>query len=159
MNKVPMSVAFKFDLSKVKTGHFSADIQMDTIDKIIVNPIAEPLGRFTIKRGQMQQGFAHVDGDNRNLHGTIAFYYNDLHLTPLKSDSSNGKLARDHLKSFVANIIYIKNENPKGDELRKPEYTVDRDHHLNFVAYIWTTVMTGILKTIGVPVSVGLKRQ
>jgi len=159
MNKVPMSVALKLDLSKVKTGQFSGDIRMDTLDKFIVNPIAEPLGRFTVKRGQMQQGIAHVEGDNYNLHGTIAFYYNDLHITPLKGDSSNGGLKKAHLKSFAANIIYIKNENPKGDELRKPEYTVDRDHHLNFVAYIWTTLMTGILKTIGVPVSVGLKRQ
>ena len=157
MNKVSMSVALKFDLSKTKTGQFSGDVRMDTLDNIIVNPVAEPLGRFTVKRGQMQQGIAHVEGDNYNLHGTIAFYYNDLHITPLKSDSSKGKLKRDHLKSLAANSIYIKDENPKGGEVRKPEYTVGRDHHLNFVAYIWTTIMTGILKTIGVPVGLALK--
>jgi hypothetical protein len=159
MNKVSLSVALKFDLSKVKTGEFSGDVRMDTLDKLTVNPVAEPLGRFTVKRGQMQQGIAHVEGDNYNLHGTIAFYYNDLHITPLKSDSSNSKLKRNHLKSLAANIIYIKNENPEGEELRKPEYTVGRDHHLNFVAYIWTTITTGILKTIGVHVSLVLKKQ
>ena len=159
MNKVPLSVNFKFDLSKVKTGQFSADVRMDTLDKTIANPIAEPLGRFTIKRGQMQQGIVHVEGDNYKLDSKIAFYYNDLHITPLKSDSSNGKLKRNHLKSLGANIIYIKNENPKGEELRKPEYTVERNHHLNFVAYIWITITTGILKTIGVPVSLVLKKQ
>jgi hypothetical protein len=159
MNKVSMSVALKFDLAKIKTGEFSGDVRMDTLDKTIVNPVAEPLGRFTIKRGQMQQGIAHVEGDNYNLHGTIAFYYNDLHITPLKSDSSNGKLKRNHMKSLAANTIFIKNENPQGEELRKPEYTVGRDHHLNFVAYIWTTIMTGILKTIGVPVNLVLKKQ
>lgn len=159
MNKVPLSVNFKFDLSKVKTGQFSADVRMDTLDKTIANPIAEPLGRFTIKRGQMQQGILHVEGDNYKLDSKIAFYYNDLHITPLKSDSSNGKLKRNHLKSLAANIIYIKNENPKGEELRKPEYKVERNHHLNFVAYIWITITTGILKTIGVPVSLVLKKQ
>jgi hypothetical protein len=159
MNKVPIAVSFKFDLSKVKTGQFAADVRMDTVDNLIVNPIAEPLGNFTVKKGQIQQGIAHVDGDNYDIHGTLELYYNDLHITPLKSDNTNGKLKRNHLKSLLANIIYIKNENPQGGELRKPEYTVDRDHHLNFVAYIWTAIVTGILKTIGVPVSLVLEKK
>lgn len=159
MNKVPMSVALKFDLSKVKSGQFSGEIRMDTLEKDIINSIGEPLGRFTIKRGEMQKGIARVEGDNYNLHGTISFYYNDLHITPLKSDSSNGGLKKAHLKSLAANIIYIKNENPKGDELRKPEYNVERDPKLNFVAYIWRNITIGILKTIGIPVGVVLKDQ
>jgi len=159
MNKVPITVSLKFDLSKVKTGQFAADVKMDTLDNLIINPIAEPLGSFTVKKGQIQQGIAHVDGDNYNLHGIVELYYNDLHITPLKSDSTNGKLKRNHMKSLLANIIYIKNENPQGGELRKPEYIVDRDHHLNFVAYIWTTIVTGILKTIGVPVNLVLEKN
>ena len=159
MNKVPLTVSLKFDLSKVKTGQFSGEVEMDTLDKNIVNPIAEPLGRFTLKRGQMQQGIVHVDGDNSNLHGAIKFYYNDLHITPLKSDSSNGQLKKAHLKSLLANSIYIKNENPQGGELRNPDYMIVRDHHLNFVSYIWATIMTGILKTIGVPVGLAMEKK
>jgi len=159
MNKVSLAVSLKFDLSKVKTGQFSGEIEMDTLDKNIVNPIAEPLGSFTLKRGQMQQGIVHVDGDNNNLHGAIKFYYNDLHITPLKSDSSNGQLKRAHMKSLLANTVYIKNENPQRGELRNPDYMVVRDHHLNFVSYIWATIMTGILKTIGVPVSLALEKK
>jgi hypothetical protein len=159
MNKVPLSVSLKFDLSRAKTGQFSGEVEMDTLDKNIVNPIAEPLSRFTLKRGQMQQGIIHVEGDNYNLHGAIKFYYNDLHITPLKSDSSNGQLTRAHMKSLLANSIYIKNENPQGGEFRNPEYMVVRDHHLNFVSYIWATIMTGILKTIGVPVSLALEKK
>lgn len=151
MNKVPMSVSLTFDLAKVKTGQFSGEVRMDTLDKLIINPIAEPLGRFTIKKGQMQQGIVNVNGDNYNLHGTISFHYNDLHITPLKSDSSNGHLKRNHLKSLLANTVFIKNENPQGGELRNPDYAIVRDHHLNFVSYIWAMIMTGILKTIGVP--------
>jgi hypothetical protein len=107
----------------------------------------------------MQQGIAHVDGDNNNLHGTLELYYNDLHITPLKSDSTNGQLKRDHLKSLLANSVYIKNENPQGGELRSPDYIIVRDHHLNFVSYIWATIMTGILKTIGVPVNLVLDKK
>ena len=159
MNKVPITVSLKFDLSKVKTGQFSAEVRVDTLDNLIINPIAEPLGRFTIKKGRIQRGIARVEGDNYNLNGTLELYYNDLHITPLKSDSTNGKLKRNHLKSLLANIIYVKNENPQGGELRKPEYTVDRDHHLNFIAYIWTTIVTGIFKTIGVPVDLALEKK
>jgi hypothetical protein len=159
MNKVPLTVSLKFDLSKVKTGQFAAEVRMDTLDNLIINPIAEPLGRFTVKKGKMQQGIAHVDGDNNNLHGTLELYYNDLHITPLKSDSSNGQLKRDHMKSLVANSVYIKNENPQGGELRNPDYIIVRDHHLNFVSYIWATIMTGILKTIGVPVGLVMDKK
>jgi len=159
MNEVPLTVSLKFDLSKVKTGQFAAEVRMDTLDNHIINPIAEPLGRFTVKRGKMQQGIARVDGDNNNLHGTLELYYNDLHITPLKSDSSNGQLKRNHLKSLLGNIVYIKNENPQAGELRSPDYIIVRDHHLNFVSYIWATIMTGILKTIGVPVSLVQKNQ
>lgn len=159
MNKVPLSVSLKFDLSKVKTGQFSGEVRIDTLDKSIVNPIAEPLGRFSVKKGQLQQGIVYVNGDNYNLQGAINFYYSDLHITPLKSDSSNGQLKRNHLKSLLANAIYIKNENPQEGELRHPEYMVVRDHHLNFVSYIWATIMTGILKTIGVPVKLVLEKK
>jgi hypothetical protein len=159
MNKVPLTVSLKFDLSKVKTGQFAAEVRMDTLDNLTINPMAEPLGRFTVKKGKMQQGIAHVDGDNNNLHGTLELYYNDLHITPLKSDSTNGQLKRDHLKSLLANSVYIKNENPQGGELRSPDYIIVRDHHLNFVSYIWATIMTGILKTIGVPVNLVLDKK
>jgi hypothetical protein len=49
MNKVPMAVRFKFNLDKYQSGQFSADVNMDTLNKITINPIAEPLGRFTVK--------------------------------------------------------------------------------------------------------------
>jgi hypothetical protein len=157
MNKVPLAVKFKFDLSKYRTGQFTAEVHMDTLNKIIINPISEPLGRFTIKRGQMHRGTAHIEGDNFNLHGTVDFYYTDLHITPLKTDSANDGLKKNHMKSFFANVVFIKNENPQGGELRQPSFTVGRDHHQNFVAYIWTTIMTGLCKTIGIPVKLVIK--
>ena len=137
MNKVPMTVRFKFNLANYQSGLFSVDVNMDTLNKITINPIAEPVGRFTVKNGQMQQGTAHMEGDNFNLHGTVEIFYTDLHITPLKSDSANGELKKNRLKSFFANIVFIKNENPKGNDLRQPVVSVGRDHHQNFVAYIW----------------------
>jgi len=157
MNKVPFGARFKFDLSKYRSGQFAVDVAMDSLNKSVVNPIAVPLGRFTVKNGQMQRGTAHIEGDNFNLHGTVEVYYTDLHLTPLRSDSAKGGLKKNHLKSFFANTIFIKNANPQAGELRDPTVTVDRDHHENFVAYIWTAILTGLCKTIGVPVKLVVK--
>jgi len=159
MNKVPMTVRFKFNLAKYQSGRFSVDVNMDTLDKITINPIAKPLGRFTVKDGQMQQGTAHIEGDNFNLHGRVEVFYTDLHLTPLKSDSAHGELRKNHLKSFFANIVFIKNANPQGNDLRQSEVSVGRDHHQNFVAYIWTGLLTGLCKTIGIPVKLVIKGE
>ena len=159
MNKAPMTVRFRFDLANYKTGQFSVDVNMDTLNKMTINPIAKSLGRFNVKEGQMQQGSAHMVGDNFSVRGTVQIFYTDLHITPLKSDSSHGELKKNHLKSFFANIVFIKNENPRGNDLREPEVTVGRDHHQNFVAYIWTAILTGLCKTIGIPVKLVVKNE
>ena len=159
MNKVPMNVGFRFNLANYQSGKFSVDVNMDTLNKITINPIAEPLGRFTVKEGQMQQGSAHIEGDNSNVHGKVEIFYTDLHITPLKSDSARGELKKNHLKSFFANVMFIKNQNPQGNDLRQPVISVGRDHHQNFVAYIWTAILTGLCKTIGIPVKLVIKGE
>jgi hypothetical protein len=159
MNKVPMNVKFKFHLLKYRTGEFDAVVHMNKLNKEMVNPIAEPLGQFTVKTGEMQKGDVYIKGNNSKINATINFYYSDLHITPLKEDSAaNGKLKKNHLKSFFANWVLIKNANP-GSEFRQPEFSVDRDHHQNFISFIWTSIMTGIVKTIGVPVRMVIKEQ
>lgn len=159
MNRVPLTVEFKFNLSEYRTGKFSVEVYMDSLNKNLVNPISEPLGRFTVKSGQMQQATAHVEADNYNLHGTVNVRYDDLHITPLMKDSAKGELKKNHLKSFFANTVFIKNENPQGSELRQPVFDVGRDHHQNFVAYIWTGILTGICKTIGIPEKLVIKNN
>jgi len=159
MNKVPLTAKFTFDLLKQRRGQFTADIHMGTLDKEVIKPIAEPLGRFNAKSGQMQEGTVHVEGDNFNLHATADVHYTNLHLTPLKTDSTDEGLKKSHLKSFFANIIFIKNDNPKGGKLRQPTYDVGRDHYDNFVSFIWHTIVTGLLKTIGIPVKLVMEKH
>jgi len=158
MHHAPMSAKFTFNLAKIKTGEFTADIIMDTLDKVTINKISEPLGMFSVKTGQMQHAIGHIDGNNFNTRGKIAMQYNNLHIKPLKKDKEEkGKLKKMTVTGFIANTLFIKNQNPTGNELRQPEYTVQRDHHANFFNLMWTTILTGILKTIGVPVKFGIK--
>jgi hypothetical protein len=158
MHHVPMDGSFNLDLSKYKTGDFTADVKMDTLDKETINPIAEPLSLFSVKTGQMQKAIAHVEGNNFNAKAKLGFAYTDLRITPLKKTDQNVQIKNKHVTSFIANTFLIKNNNPaKGKELRQPEYAVERDHHGNFFNMIWITILTGILKTIGIPVKLVVK--
>jgi hypothetical protein len=150
MHHVPLAVTFRYDLSKYRTGEFIADVQMGALDNGTINPIAERLGLFSVKTGQMQKAIIHVEGNNFNTKGNIAMHYSDLHVTPLKKDD-DGNLKKKRVTGLLANIILIKNENPKGNELRQPDFTVERGTHKNFFNLLWASILTGVVKTVGVP--------
>ena len=154
MHKVPMTGKFRLDLAKTRTGEFTADVSMDTLDNTIVNPITEPFGLFTIRKGQMQKGFAHLKGNNFTIKGTVTLSYTDLHIDPLKkSKGDSGKLKKKTFTGLFANTFLIKNSNTgKGSDLRQPKFSLDRGKHSNFFSFMWFSILTGILKTIGIPV-------
>ena len=158
MHQVPMTAKFGFDLAKYKTGKFSVDITMNTMDNATINKVSEPLGLFTVKTGEMQHATGHIDGDNFRTTGNITMQYNNLHITPLKKDKEEkGKLKKKSVTSLFANILFVKNENPKDNELRQPNFTVERNQYSSFFNLVWKTILTGILKTIGVPVKLVIK--
>jgi hypothetical protein len=158
MHKVPLTANFKFDLAKVHSGAFTADLFMDTLHKEIVNPVAAPLGLFSVKKGEMQSGTAHLRGNDFTINGTVSFNYTDLHLNPLKKKNGDDKLKKKTFTSLFANTFLIQNANPgKGNDVRKPQFSVSRGDNSNFFSFVWASVLTGILKTIGIPVKAVLK--
>jgi hypothetical protein len=153
MNKVLTRGKILFNLADKTSGSFLADFSMDTLNKGIVNPIAEPMALFTVKRGQMQHGSIHIQGNNSNAKAKISMYYTDLHVTPLKADSnSSGSLKKKSFTSFIANAFIIKNANPEKGQLREPDISLTRDIHGSFFKMIWQCVMAGMIKTTGLPV-------
>ena len=158
MHHVPMTAKFSFDLSRYRTGNFSVDIIMDTLDNITINKISEPIGLFSVKTGQMQHAQGHMDGNNFKTSGSITMQYSNLHIKPLKKDKEEkGKLKTKTVTGFFANMLLVKNENQKGNELRQPNYSLQRDKFTTFFNLIWKTILTGILKTIGIPVKFVIK--
>jgi hypothetical protein len=152
MHQIPVTARFKFDLSKARTGDFSADLHVGAMDKTIVNPIAEPLGMFTLKSGTIQQATAHIRGDNFKAKAKMVMLYNDLHVTPLKNPDSTGNLKKKTLAGFVANTFFIKDANPSlGDSPRTPEVIAQREGGGTFFNFLWKAIFTAIVKTIGIP--------
>jgi len=155
MHKVPMTMSFQFDLSKYKTGDFRVDLIIGKMDSSVLNPMAVPMGEFMIKEGQIQQGIAHVSGNNFKTHGQGKLLYSGLYLVALKKDEDKeGGTKKKKLLSRLANVILIKNENPSNDEpVREVDFYFDREAKLTFFSFIWKTIYIGILKLIGLPQS------
>jgi len=150
MHQIPAKCGFQFDLAKYKTGDFSINMQVDTIDKTVLNPFTEPLGLFRVKRGTLQKASAHIEGNDSMAHGKILMLYNDLHITPLKTDGDSN-LKKKSIMSFFANTFFIRNENPsKGEAPRSADIVVKR-HNQSFFGFVWVIMLKGILETIGVP--------
>lgn len=98
----------------------------------------------------MQKAIVNVAGNNFNTKGNISMFYSNLKITPLKKDAE-GNLKKKSVTGILANIILIKNDNPKGKELRQPDFTVIRTTHKNFFNLLWKSILTGVIKTVGIP--------
>ena len=155
MHKIPITDGFQFDLSKYKTGDFSMDLDIGEIDTAILNPIAEPLGEFMLKKGSITRGIAHVKGDNFKATGKGQLLYKDLYLVGLKKDKNKpGNIKKKTITSFLGNVFLIKNDNPsKGKPSRVVDFAFQRERKTTFFSLIWKTIFLAILKTIGLPAS------
>lgn len=152
MHFIPITAHISFDLNQVKSGQFSAAIDMGKFDAAKLQNITEPMGLFLIKRGTVEKAHADVSANNYNGNGKITLVYNDLHITPVKKDDDRASgYKKKSALSFVANALIIKDENPSHGNLRQPEVSVKRDPKESFFNFIWKIALSGILKTTGIP--------
>ena len=113
MGKGRLKTNIQFGLSKLKTGAFTASIEMSALTYETLNQIAEPLGLFTVKDGNLKKASANLVGNNYQASGKVTVLYDDLHITPLKpAGSDTTELKKKHLVSFIANTFLIKDNNP-----------------------------------------------
>ena len=69
-----------------------------------------------------------------------------------KAADEGGDLKKKNVLSVLANLLFIKNENPdKKGNVRKLHYEVARQEHPNFFNQLWKTLLMGIIKSIGAP--------
>jgi hypothetical protein len=160
MNRIPMDVGFHFDLLKYKTGNFTMDLRVGGLDSSILNPITGPLAEFIVRRGSIQKGIVHLQGNNFKATGNGMLLYKDLYLVSLKkSDLQPGKIKQRKLLSFFGNLLLIKNSNPsKRQAPRKEIFDCQRNDHQPFFSLVWKTIFIGVLKSIGLPRNFANKR-
>ena len=160
MKEVSFNSDFSFDLKNYKTGKFSMQMSIASLSKDLLNPIAEPLGLFTIKTGTVTKADTKIDGDNYTSNVELKMLYNDLHLSTLKKESGTDTTKhKKPLIDFLANTVFIKNENPAhNNDPRIAQVKVDRSTSQAFFGFIWKGMLTGILQTIGLPKKYAGKR-
>lgn len=153
MHTTPLHVKFRFDLSDAKNGSFTADVNMGLLNASVINTFSAQLGSFILKRGEMKEASAHVQGNNHHASGTLSMLYNNLHITPLKDTlSDEGVQKKKSVTSLLGNILLIKNDNPKnGEQPRTADCSYDRRPDTSFFNLIFKTALTGALQIIGLP--------
>lgn len=153
MKQMPVDISFTFDLSRIKTGSFSANLSAGALDNATANKLAEPLGLVNIKTGTIKSVEAKMKGDNYVVNTDFQLLYDDLYVVPLRKEDEVAKgLKKKPVLGALINLLLIKKSNPNKDgEVRKFTYAVKRDQHPNFFNQLWKTILTGALQTIGAP--------
>ncbi len=152
MGKGKLKTNIEFDLSKLKTGAFTAAIEMSALTNETLNKIAEPLGLFIVKDGNLKEASAALTGNNYEASGKVTVLYEDLHITPLKpAGTDTTDLKKKHIVSFIANTFLIKDDNPSsGEKPRTEDAYYKRTPGSDLFNLLWKTVLVGTLKTIGI---------
>lgn len=151
MGAAKVKATFLFNLAKAKEGVFTTDASMDGMDATQLNPICEPLGRFSIRQGNIKGLTTHIEGNNDGASGSVTFLYDDLKVDILKKDDNDSTgLKKRGLISFIANAFVIKKSNPtRGLGVRTEQCQSARDATKSFFNLVWKTVEDGIKKTAG----------
>ncbi len=157
MNATPMTADFVLYLPKSKQGAFKVSMDMGELNPDQVNRFSEGMGLVRFSSGHMEKARAQLTGDDYNLHGNISVRYTDLHLQPLKpNEDAEGHPKEKHVSSKVANLLFVKNNNPgRRSGMREPDFVLKRTKEANFFGFVWEGLKLGLLKTAGIPPKLG----
>lgn len=160
MSTTPLAADFALQLPRNKQGAFTVDIRMGALRNDVVNTFSEALGLVRYPTGEMQDATAHVEGNNKVVHGTVSAHYSDLHIEPLKPEQGDdGHLKEKKVTGKLANILFVKDNNPSHGNLRQPDFLLNRSNEANFFSFCWEGIKLGLLKMIGVPPKLGMKKK
>lgn len=152
MHKIPIKVRFGFGMKNYQNGEFTSDFHLAEAEGMLINPITEPLGFFSVKSGTVHDLSAQITGNNAYADAKLTMLYDDLHITSLKKErQEKGNVNKKRILGFIANTFFIKNSNSnKKDGARSPEVRVDRGNS-GFFNFVWRAIRLAILKTVGIP--------
>ncbi len=157
MNAATMTGDFLLALSRNRKGAFTADLTMGAMSHDAVNPFSEGMGLVRFTGGDLQEATAHIAGNNDWVNGRLSARYTDLHIEPLKTkEDQSGRLKGKKITRTIANSLFVKDNNPSKGKLRQPEFSLDRTKEGNFFNFVWMGLKAGLLKTLGVPLKLGM---
>jgi hypothetical protein len=125
-------------------GTFNVSATIGSMDATALNPMMEPLGMASIKKGRLIKTDFTLKGDDNKASGDVAFSYSGLKVELLKKGADD-ELKKKGVVSLLANVL-IKNDNPVDKTTRIPVEN-NRDITKSFFNLLWKTVFVGLKKT------------
>ena len=148
MNKTSLNVTWQFYLLDPK-GRFDVKGSMGAINAILLNPLTEPMGPASIKKGKINGTEFNLQGHDYGMDGSVKMLYEDLTIAVIEKNKGIKEMAKKTLKSFIANIV-IKNSNPKkNQDVRVVQVHLDRDMNHSIFYLTWKTILKGLKETVG----------
>lgn len=156
MKQVPVQAQFRFNMKQYKSGAFTAHIKVQGFDSKLLNSFTVPMGMMKMERGRVQSAEATVQGNQQAATGSVYIPYNDLKLAILEKEGK--ELDKKDVTSFLANLLVLKNDNPKkGGAPRRETSQFTRIPEGGFFMLVWKTILVGALKTMGAPTKIASK--
>ncbi len=126
------------------TGDFSIVGYTNKFNATVLNPMIEPLGMASIKKGIIHSLNFSIYGNDDEANGTSTIKYDDLSIELLKN--KEGELETKVLASALANLV-IKNSNPTNDVIRKGDISMKRDITKSFFNLVWKSIFSAAKRT------------
>src|SRR5258705_1636779 len=91
LNKTPLRVTWQFYLLNPK-GRFDVKGSIGPIDATLLNPLTEPMGPASIKKGKINGAEFNLQGHDYGMDGAVKFLYEDLAVILLEKDKGSSQV-------------------------------------------------------------------
>ena len=127
------------------TGH------LDKIDLTKLNSMTQNLVGITMTRGTGELDIPLISGNSHHSEGSILFKYKKLKIDLYDRDkATNTTGLTSSMANLLLNDILIKSNNPGFLRKTRPgEAYFKRDTQRFIVQYIWKSIMSGLMSTMG----------
>ena len=139
-----MHTVWKLQLNS-SNGAFDISGTAGGFDATLLNPMIEPLGMTSIKKGRVNKLTFKMTGNDNVANGSATLLYEDLKIEVLKSDS--GDVKKKGLQTMLANAL-MKNSNPMNGETRTDLINYQRDITKSFFNLVWKGIFSAAKKTV-----------
>ena len=139
-----VQTAWKLPLNS-SNGAFDVSGTAGGFNAVSLNPLIEPLGMTSIKKGTVNKLRFNLTGNDLVAKGSATLLYQDLKIEVLQSDS--GDVKKKGLKSILANAL-MKNSNPLNGVTRTDEINYERDKTKSFFNLLWKSIFSAAKKTV-----------
>ncbi|MBC8486638.1 MAG: hypothetical protein H8D45_11425 [Bacteroidetes bacterium] len=150
MNDADMTVELYFPLSK-SADYFRFNGKVENLDLTKFNSMTENLFGISIVKGNGRLDIPSITGNNKHSEGELTLRYKrfKLALYSRKKVRLHKGIGSEFI-DLMLNDILIKSNNPEFlGKIRKGEVYFNRDTKKSILNYIWKSVMSGTLSTMG----------